>query len=112
MAAPLQPVIERDSPDDVTNDMNTGNCSKIVVDRILANMLEFRIKRDSVDDVRAVIEQGAPVNFLYKVKFINFCFNSKEGHLVNLMCSEMSSIFFKRRNDQCFITPRSFTIIS
>ena len=68
MAAPrLVHVSLQGSPDDVTNDINTGNCSKTIVDK-LAAQLESGITRDAVDDVRAAIAQGAPVNFLYKVR--------------------------------------------
>ena len=68
MAAPrLVLVSGQGSPDDVTNDINTGHCSKTTVDK-LAAQLESGITRDAVDDVRAAIAQGAPVNFVYKVR--------------------------------------------
>ena len=66
-AAPRQTGIERGSPDDVTNDFNMRKHSNTVNDTLLAAQLESGIKRDSVDDVRAALEQGAPVNFLYEV---------------------------------------------
>ena len=67
-AAPLQTDSQHSLPDDVTNDINIENCLNTFDDTLLAAQLESGIKRDSVDDVRAALEQGAPVNFLYKVK--------------------------------------------
>ena len=43
------------------------SCLNDVDDTLLAKRLECAIEGDSVDDVRAAIEQGAPANFLYKV---------------------------------------------
>ena len=53
--------------DDVTNDFDMQKHPNTVNDTWLAAQLESGIKRDSVDDVRAALEQGAPVNFLYEV---------------------------------------------
>ena len=68
MAAPLTTSSKRGSPDYITDDVNADNCLKTVNDESLAVRLEAAIDCDSVDDVRAALEQGAPVNFLYKVK--------------------------------------------
>ena len=70
MAAPLQTDSQHSLPDDVTNDINIENCLNTFDDTLLAAQLESGIKRDSFDDVRAALEQGAPVNFRYKVKSI------------------------------------------
>ena len=66
-AAPRQTGIEPGSSDDVTNDFDMQKHPNTVNDTLLAAQLESGIKRDSVDDVRAALEQGAPVNFLYEV---------------------------------------------
>ena len=65
----LQTGSEQGLRDDVTNDVNMDNCLNIVDDTSLAARLADAIEGDSVDDVRAALEQGAPVNFLYKVGF-------------------------------------------
>ena len=69
MATPLQTGSERGSRDDVTDDINMDNRLNVVDDTSLAAQLESAIEGDSVDDVRAALEQGAPVNFLYEVGF-------------------------------------------
>ena len=71
MAAPLQTggTEQGSPPDDVTDDINMDHCLNIVDDTLLAAQLESAIEGDSVDDVRAALEQGAPVNFLYEVGF-------------------------------------------
>ena len=65
MAAPLRTESGQSSPDDVTNERKN---LKTVDVALLAAQLESGIKRDSFDDVRAALEQGAPVNFLYNVR--------------------------------------------
>ena len=68
MAAQITTASERGSPDDVTDDTNIDNCLHDVDDASLAAQLASAIKGDSINDVKAALEQGAPVNFLYKVK--------------------------------------------
>ena len=46
---------------------HTDNRLTGVDDKLLSAQLESGIESDSVDDVRAAIEKGAPVNFLYNV---------------------------------------------
>ena len=73
MATPLLTSTKPGSPDDdVTYNVkeNTGNCLRNVDDQFLVEQLESGIDRESVDDVIAALEQGAPVNFLYEVKYI------------------------------------------
>ena len=68
MAAPLTPASERGSHDNDTEDINMDNRLHDVDVAALAARLADGIEDDSLDDVRAALEQGAPVNYLYKVK--------------------------------------------
>ena len=68
MAASLPTDSVRGSPDDVTVDTNMNNRLHDVDVALLAAQLASAIKGDSINDVRAALEQGAPVNYLYKVK--------------------------------------------
>ena len=88
MATSPQAGSERGSTDDVTKDKNMENRLNAVDNKLLTARLECAIEGDSVSDVRAAIEKGAPVNFLYKVKS-TYVFKFEHYMPVDFICTEI-----------------------
>ena len=95
MAASLPTDSVRRSPDDVTVDTNMNNRLHDVDVALLAAQLASAIKGDSINDVRAALEQGAPVNFVYKVKLTYLfsclvCAKKTHGNYVHIKLKRLS----------------------